>query len=117
MAVEVDAHTVNGSIKVLNSSGRVSAETVNGSLTAELNQIDPNADMKFETVNGSIKVYLPERGGADIDAGTVNGGLDTDFPLTVQGKWGPKSMRGRVGAGGARIQMATVNGSVKLLHR
>lgn len=117
MASEVTAQTVNGSVKVRNSSGRVNASTVNGSVTAELERLDPEGDMKLETVNGSIKLYLPEGAAADIAAETTNGRLNTDFPLTVQGKFGPKRLHGLLGQGGPRIRMETVNGSVDLLRR
>jgi len=117
MTSEVTAETVNGSVKVLNSSGRVSATTVNGGITAELNRIDPEGDMKFETVNGSIKLILPEGAGADVAAETVNGSVSSDFPVTVRGKFGPKRMQGVLGQGGARIRMETVNGGINLARR
>lgn len=117
MTSEVTAETVNGSVKVLNSSGRVSATTVNGGITAELNRIDAEGDMKFETVNGSIKLVLPEGAGADIAAETVNGSVSSDFPVTVRGKFGPKRMQGVLGQGGANIRMETVNGGINLARR
>jgi DUF4097 and DUF4098 domain-containing protein YvlB len=117
MSSEVAAETVNGSVKVLNSSGRVSATTVNGGITAELNRIDAEGDMKFETVNGSINLVLPEGAGANIAAETVNGKVSSDFPVTVRGKFGPKRMQGVLGQGGANIHMETVNGGINLARR
>lgn len=118
MTFEVNAQTVNGSVKVMKSSGIINAETVNGSITAELDQINRDADMKFETVNGSIKLYLTDQVGAEVSAETVNGRLRTDFPITVRGKFGPKRMRGILGSGGsARIRLETVNGSINLSRR
>jgi DUF4097 and DUF4098 domain-containing protein YvlB len=117
MTAEVTAETVNGSVKVLNSSGRVSATTVNGGITAELNRIDAEGDMKFETVNGSIKLILPEGAGADVAAETVNGSVSSDFPVTVRGKFGPKRLQGVLGQGGANIRMETVNGGISLARR
>jgi DUF4097 and DUF4098 domain-containing protein YvlB len=114
---EVNAQTVNGSIKVLNATGVVSAETVNGGISVELLKYEASAGMKLETVNGSIKLYLPDQAGADVTAETVNGSIHTDFPLTVEGKFGPKRLNGVLGKGGPRIRMSTVNGSLNLLRR
>jgi len=57
--------------------------------------------MKLETVNGSIKLYLPDQAGANVAAETVNGSIHTDFPLTVEGKFGPKRLNGVLGKGGS----------------
>ena len=114
---EVNAQTVNGSIKVMNATGSVSAETVNGGISVQLQNYTASTGMKLETVNGSIKLYLPDGAGADVSAETVNGSIETDFPLTVQGKFGPKRLNGVLGKGGPRIRMNTVNGSVNLLRR
>jgi hypothetical protein len=45
---------------------------------------------------------------------TVNGGITTDFPITIQGRWGPRTASGRIGAGGGDLHMTTVNGSLAL---
>jgi hypothetical protein len=44
----------------------------------------------------------------------VNGSITTDFPLTVQGKWGPRKAHGTIGGGGRELSLETVNGSVEL---
>jgi hypothetical protein len=45
----------------------------------------------------------------------VNGGISTDFPLTVSGRIGGRRLQGRLGDGRARFDLRTVNGSVKIL--
>jgi len=51
---------------------------------------------------------------ADVRAETVNGEMDTDFPLTVMGKFGPRHLRGTIGNGGRSLELSTVNGSIHL---
>jgi DUF4097 and DUF4098 domain-containing protein YvlB len=65
-------------------------------------------------VNGGVDVSLPAGANAEVEAQTVNGSISTDFPLTVQGKFGPKSIHGTIGSGGPKITLTTVNGSVQL---
>ena len=109
----VRAHTVNGECEI-ETSASGEATTVNGGVHATLGRVSADERLEFETVNGNITVSLPEGVGANVEGGTVNGAIRTDFPATIEGKWGPKSLRGTVGKGGARLKLNTVNGSIAL---
>ena len=110
---DVDATTVNGSIQV-STSGRAQAETVNGSIRASAGRSDWSGDAAFKTVNGSITLTLPSSTSADVRAGTVNGDIETDFALTVTGKFSRRRLNGTIGGGGHTLEMETVNGSIRL---
>jgi hypothetical protein len=105
--------TVNGSVDV-SAAGHVEASTVNGSIRAAMGRADWSSEAEFSTVNGGITLTLPENLSADVSAETVNGDLETDFPLTVTGKFGPRHMRGTIGSGGRSLKLSTVNGSIHL---
>jgi hypothetical protein len=113
---DVEVATVNGGITA-SSRGLVRAETVNGSVTASLGQTDWTGSLSLKTVNGSLTVELPDGASADVRASTVNGGITTDFPLTVKGKWGPKHLDGTLGSGGRQLELETVNGGIRLKKR
>lgn len=114
LAGNVEVHTVNGSVQV-SAAGWVEASTVNGSIHARLGRADWRGELDFETVNGTITVYLPDDVGAEVSAETVNGGIETDFPLTVQGRFNARRMRGTIGGGGdRRLTLETVNGRIRL---
>ncbi|UCG89048.1 MAG: DUF4097 family beta strand repeat protein [Gemmatimonadota bacterium] len=113
---DVEAHTVNGDVDI-STTGFAQATTVNGSIRAELGRADWSGSVEFETVNGSITVVLPEGLDADVTAKTVNGGIETDFPLMVRGRFSSKSISGTIGDGGRRLWLQTVNGSLRLLKR
>ena len=102
----VHASTVNGDIDVA-AAGYVKATTVNGGIEASLGSGDWPGDLDFSTVNGSVDLTLPAGVG-------VNGSFDTDFPLTVQGRFGPKQVSGTIGSGGRDLSISTVNGSIRL---
>ena len=110
---DVYASTVNGDVNV-STSGLARANTVNGSITASLGRSDWTGDLDFETVNGSITVSMPADVGARVSASTVNGGMETDFPLTIQGRFSNRSMTGTIGDGGRDLNLETVNGSIRL---
>lgn len=110
---DVFANTVNGGINV-STSGLAKANTVNGSIKASMGRADWTGDLDFQTVNGSITVEMPASSGARVKASTVNGGMETDFPLTIQGKFSNRKMEGTIGSGGRDLNLETVNGSIRL---
>ena len=67
-------------------------------------------------MNGSITVELPDGIGADVTARTINGAIETDFPLTVSGRFSHRRLSGSIGGGGEQISLVTVNGSVSLVR-
>ena len=115
---EVEASTVNGEVNVATSGGPVNASTVNGNVRARMGRVDSNADMDFNTVNGSVIVEFTGDFGGDIELSTVNGSLNTNFEMTVSGRLDPKHLRAHIGKpGGPTIKVSTVNGSVELRKR
>jgi DUF4097 and DUF4098 domain-containing protein YvlB len=108
-----EAHTVNGGINV-EAAGLTTAETVNGGIEATVGAADWSDPVTLKTVNGGIIVSLPGAISANVKAATVNGDIETDFPLTVKGKFGRRRIEGSIGGGGALLQMETVNGGIKL---
>src|SRR5947209_2563200 len=111
----VVATTVNGGVDVSTAVGPVSAETVNGNVDARMNALQGDEDMSFKTVNGSVSIYVPARFDANFRFDTVHGGIDSDFPRTMSGRWGPRHASGTIGNGGGRdIRASSVNGSIEL---
>ena len=72
-------------------------------------------DVKLSTVNGSVRLRLPEGVNANVTAKTVNGGITSEFDeIEVRKKWGPRSAEGRLGAGGRDLELSTVNGGIRI---
>ena len=110
----VRANTVNGGVVVNTAAGPVTAETVNGNVDARMASLQGNDDMTFKTVNGSVAIYVPARFDANFRFDTVHGGIDSDFPMTLSGRWGPRHAAGTIGNGGRDIRASSVNGSIEL---
>jgi len=110
---DVEAYTVNGGVKIA-TSGNARAETVNGSIVATAGRADWTGTAEFKTVNGSITVELPDGAGAEVKAQTVNGDIETDFPLTVKGRFSRRRLSGTLGGGGRELRLETVNGGIRL---
>jgi hypothetical protein len=112
---EVRASSVNGGIRASSSGGPVRANTVNGGIDVRMGTFTGSEELSYSTVNGSVKVRLPENANADIELSTVNGSLESAFPITMQGRLDRHHIRARLGSGGPRLTFSTVNGSVELM--
>ncbi|HET7226615.1 MAG TPA: hypothetical protein VFK69_12980 [Candidatus Eisenbacteria bacterium] len=111
----VVARTVNGHITVA-SRAWATATTVNGAVRAELGTSRWRDELAFTTVNGSVTVALPHEASCELDAGTVNGDVETDFPVSVSGRISHRSLHGTLGDGGGHLKANTVNGSIRLVE-
>jgi DUF4097 and DUF4098 domain-containing protein YvlB len=131
--VELQVCTVDGDVIVSGLSARASLSTVDGSVRVDgraperISTVDGNievmatgelpTDLRYSTVDGNVTLTLPGNAGFEVNATSVDGGLESDFPITVQGRWGPRSMRGRVGDGRTSIRISTVDGEVAIRRR
>ena len=105
--------TVNGSVRV-ETTGFAEARTVNGSIDAVMGRADWSEEADFRTVNGGITLTFPGALNAEVRAQTVNGDIESDWPVTVRGRFGPKRVTGTIGTGGRTLHLETVNGSIRL---
>lgn len=113
LAADAWASTVNGDVSVA-TQGWAEGSTVNGDVRVTAGRADWQGSADFSTVNGSIEITLPAEFNAEVEASTVNGDFYSDFPLTIKGRFGPRKLRGTIGEGGRRLDLSTVNGSIRL---
>jgi DUF4097 and DUF4098 domain-containing protein YvlB len=111
---DVEAYTVNGGVDIA-TSGLTRARTVNGSVDVTVGRADWQNELELQTVNGGISFHVTGELNAEVTASTVNGDIDTDFPLTVRGRFGPKRLTGTIGSGGRELLLTTVNGDIAIL--
>lgn len=110
----VDAESVNGAVRAFDVAGPVSISTVNGGVEAKLAALTTGTKLHAKSVNGGVRLRLPAATAATVDASTVNGGIDCDFPLEVTGKISGRRLRGTIGAGSGEIKASTVNGGIHI---
>jgi hypothetical protein len=108
----------NGGVTLRNVGGDLRGETTNGGLTIDL-QGDhwEGAGLDVETHNGGVRLTLPANYSAELETGTVNGGLNIDFPVTVQGRISRRHITTTLGAGGPKLRAMTTNGGVTIRKR
>ncbi len=108
----VEVTTVNGDVSV-EALGITRASTVNGSIDARVDGPRLGGAVEFSTVNGSIELDLPNDVDADVEASWVNGSFSSELPVQVQGRVSRRA-EGILGAGGPRVELKTVNGSIEI---
>ena len=106
--------TVNGGVKLTNLAGDVKGRTSNGGVDVDLDGPGWKGEgLDVQTSNGGVHLRIPEQYSAHLETGTVNGGLNIDFPITVQGRV-DRELSANLGGGGAPIRVRTHNGGVKI---
>jgi hypothetical protein len=104
--------TLNGGIHLESVNGDVVAETTNGGLHVDLDGDGwVGKGLDAITTNGGVHLQLSVGYSAHLETGTVNGGVDIDFPVMVQGKIG-RRITTDLGKGGPTIRVITTNGGV-----
>ena len=104
--------TTNGGIHLEGVGGDVVAETTNGGMDVRLvGERWEGKGLEAITSNGGVRVRIPDGYSAHLETGTVNGGIDIDFPVTVRGRIG-RQVSTDLGQGGATIRVMTTNGGV-----
>ena len=109
----VQAATTNGDVEV-STSEWASAKTTNGGVRVSMGNAKWSGELELLSTNGSVDVRLPASAEFQVHAATTNGNISSDFPITVQGSLGPKSLSGTVGGGGRELKVATTNGGIEL---
>ena len=113
----VEFKTVNGGVSLKRMGGDVQGSTSNGGVSVELDGATWNGGgLDVQTSNGGVSMAVPERYSAHLEAGTRNGSMRVDFPVTVQGEIG-RSVSADLGSGGPTLKVRTHNGGVKITRR
>jgi DUF4097 and DUF4098 domain-containing protein YvlB len=120
----IDIDGVEGSVKASSINGRLNARgllgearlsTINGPLNATFNQLDESKAISLGSVNGNVTLVIPSNANASVRAGTVHGGISSDFALHIKhGEYVGHSMDGQIGTGGPKIKLGNVNGGIRV---
>lgn len=113
----VKASSINGKVTANGLAGEARLSTINGPLQVTFTQLDESKAIDLGSVNGNVTLIIPSNASASIRAGTVHGGISTDFSLKVKhGEYVGHSLDGQIGTGGPRIKLGNVNGAIRISH-
>lgn len=110
----IDFTALNGGVVLKRVGGAVRGSTTNGGLIVELSGDRWDGEsLDVSTTNGGVIMSVPENYSAHLQTGTVNGSVNVDFPVNVQGRL-TKQVAFDLGSGGALVKAMTTNGGVHL---
>lgn len=113
---DIDFETRNGGVSLTALSGDVHGRTQNGGVRVVLDGAEWDGEaLDVETRNGGVTISIPEGYDAEFETGTVNGGINIDFPIRVQGRIG-RHITTTLGEGGPLVRVMTTNGGVRVLR-
>ncbi|MGB2714944.1 MAG: DUF4097 family beta strand repeat-containing protein [Vicinamibacterales bacterium] len=113
----IEFTTTNGGVKLANVNGDVRGRTTNGGVDIELDGATWQGEgLDVQTSNGGVRISVPEHYSARLEASTTNGGLNSDFPVMMQGRR-TREIEATLGGGGAPIRVRTSNGGVRITKR
>jgi len=114
---QIEFDTMNGGVSLRRLAGDVKGHTMNGGLAIDLAGAGwDGKGMDVRTTNGGVTLSIPENYSAHLETGTVNGGLKTDFPITLQGEV-KRELSFDLGGGGQTIRAMTTNGGVSIKRK
>lgn len=114
MTAKVQLRTVNGGISVTQSGGDIQGNTTNGGLRIECQGTSwVGQGLDLTTSNGGVSIEIPNDFNGELETGTVNGLMEINFPVTIQGEI-DRTMQTVLGKGGPRIRAITTNGAVRV---
>jgi DUF4097 and DUF4098 domain-containing protein YvlB len=113
VAGPVKASSVNGSIKAEKLGGQVDLSTINGQLEAGFDRISSQNAISLSSVNGPIKLSIPDGAGASVTARNLSGGIDSEFGHAFRATGGHR-LQTMVHGGGAQIHLHNVNGGISI---
>ena len=119
---EIHAKTTNGGVKGTNLViDNLEASVVNGGVEIELGSpLDETDAVELTTVNGGVTFALPSESKAAITARAVNGGVRASDDLKIERedesteRESRRRLTGTMNGGGARVNVSTTNGGVRL---
>lgn len=121
---DVNVTGAEGDVRVSSVSGDVEARklrvaavratSVSGDVLVSIDALTGAGDLRFTSVSGDVIAELPKDVSADVTMRTVSGSLDTEFPVTLNGRMRRSGLDARIGQGGRDLLVTTVSGDVTL---
>ncbi|HMV50431.1 MAG TPA: DUF4097 family beta strand repeat-containing protein [Blastocatellia bacterium] len=109
----VAVSSVNGSVQIAQAGTATTLTSINGRVSVSVGRIGEGG-LRVSSVNGGVEIGLPQSTNADVEVRSVNGGINTDIPINILGEMKRGQLTGKLGSGGARIEVNSINGGVTL---
>jgi hypothetical protein len=125
----LEIHTLNADVKITNSTGPFTVNTISGNVEVIFSSINQEAPTSLASVNGLIDVTIPSGEKANLVINTIQGNvynnLDLKSPKEAEADKradGMKAMRHEMGeftlnGGGQKVLLRSISGTIYLRKR
>lgn len=124
----LDVATSRGTITIHEAAQSLTAKTGRGTIFITQKKLDPKGSLFIETIEkGDIKLALPKKINADLNARTFRGTLTCTIPITLAARttvltkesWGRmrREARGTLGSSGPPITIDVTKGDITITGR
>jgi hypothetical protein len=110
---DVHASTSGGGVDVRAAGGRVEASSSGGGVTVRFVTGNSSGGV-VSSSGGPVRVEIDPAAHMSIDASASGGSVDSDVPVTVQGKVANDSLRGEMNGGGPLLRLRSSGGGVRI---
>ena len=110
---EIAVSSVNGQVEIAQAETATELSSINGRTSVSVRRIGEGG-LRISSINGGVEIQMPESTNADVEVRSVNWGINADIPINVIGEMKRGQLIGKIGSGGARITVTSVNGGVTL---
>src|SRR5207302_617921 len=80
----VEIKSVKGTVRV-STSAWARIPRVKGSIKGRMGNAGSDGSLKIASVNGSVELEMPDDFSANVEFKSVNGGINSDFPISISG--------------------------------
>jgi len=115
---DVEAESVSGDVELRDIAGArsVKAKSVSGDIDY-IGTIESGGRYNMEGHSGDITFSVPENSSFELEVETFSGEIDTDFAISIIGKQEKGHLSGKVGEGGAWVELSTFSGDITIKSR
>jgi DUF4097 and DUF4098 domain-containing protein YvlB len=114
---DISVESIDGDIRLEEiSSSRVEAKTVDGEILYD-GTVSEDGRYKLTTHDGDVTVSIPADVNANISVATFDGDFEADFPVRLESAEGQRKFSFVLGNGGARIELHSFDGNIRLERR
>ena len=110
---DLRASTSGGGVEVHGAGGRVEASSSGGGVTVRFVAGNSSGGI-VSSSGGPVRVDIDPAAHISIDASASGGSVESDVPITMQGKIENHSLRGEMNGGGPLLRLRSSGGGVKI---
>lgn len=109
------AETASGNIVFGRFAGELDTRSISGDIEVTFAKL--TADVLTKSTSGRVRLHLPADASFKLDAASVSGEIDCNFPITSAGAHNGKELTGTVAGGSHLVNAHTISGEIEIARQ